>query len=72
MNMGKKNALAVAIGLSLAAPMSLQAQELEEILVTGTKRAASLEDARLPFRYLLKQRFRKRALPSGRLPELGT
>ena len=47
MNMGKKNALAVAIGLSLAAPMSLQAQELEEILVTGTKRAASLEDAPL-------------------------
>ena len=42
MNMGKKNTLAVAIGLSLAAPLSLQAQELEEILVTGTKRVASL------------------------------
>ena len=39
----KKNAVALAVATSLALPMSGQAFELEEIVVTATKRATSIQ-----------------------------
>jgi iron complex outermembrane receptor protein len=43
----KRNAIALAVAASLAVPLSASAYELEEILVTATKRSTSIQDTPL-------------------------